>query len=273
VRNNLPQQPNPVLQAILSKARKTNPTITERAVRYRIEDYRRKSTIVSKRLATNAYAFSEMDIDVQKLLNSAELHELQEWLKTRPQQVIREVRTVKKTERRQPANIRKKVVQTLGLPQNLSKEAQRMAETYPDMYLYENLVRHTVMTVLEKKHGKQWWVEPNVVSRAIRDTVEDRKKLEDEERWHSKRGSHEIFYTDFGDLRNIILTNINLFKPVFGDLEINADMKRLELSRNIIAHDNPLPPREVQRIRMALEDLQRQLDIYVDGPSRRIDSI
>jgi hypothetical protein len=264
VRNNLPQQPNPVLQAILSKARKTNPTITERAVRYRIEHYRRKSKIVSKRLATNVYAFSEMDIDVQKLLNSAELHELQEWLKARPQQVMQEVKTVKKTKRRQPVSIRKKVVQTLGLTSNLSREAQRMAETYPDMYLYENLVRHTVMTVLEKKHGKQWWIQPNVVSKTIRDTVEDRRKFEDEKRWHSRRGSHEIFYTNFGDLRTIILNNIKLFKPVLGDLEINADMKRLELSRNIIAHNNPLPPREIQRIKMALEDLQKQLGIYVE---------
>jgi len=39
-------------------------------------------------------------------------------------------------------------------------------------------------------------------------------------------------------------------------------MKQLELSRNIIAHNNPLPPREVERIKMYLEDLKRQLNIY-----------
>jgi len=263
VRKNLPRT-NPVLQAILSKARKANPTITERAIRYRIERYRKKSNIVSKELATNVYAYSEMNINVQKMLDPAELDELQEWLKARPQQVIQEIRTAKKTERKQLMSVRKKVVQTLGLPLNLAKETQRMADVYPDMYLYENLVRHTVMTVLEKQYGKDWWVEPNVVSQKIRERVEGRKKLEGENRWHSRRGNHNIFYTDFGDLNNIISNNINHFKPVLGDLEIGADLRRLELSRNIIAHNNPLPPREVQRIKMALEDLRKQLGIFAE---------
>lgn len=263
MRENLPRT-NPVLQAILNKARKTNPKITERAIRYRIERYRKKSNIVSKELATNVYAYSEMNIDVQKVLKPTELDELQEWLKARLQQVIQEIRTIKKTERKQPVSIRKKVVQTLGLPLNLSKEAQRIADVYPDMYHYENLVRHTVITVLEKQYKNDWWNQPNVVSKPIKEKVEDRKKLEGRKRWHSKRGSHEIFYTDFGDLNDIILTNVNLFKPVFGDLEIGADLRRLELSRNIIAHNNPLPPREVQRIKMALEDLKKQLGIYVE---------
>ena len=261
MRKNLPRT-NPVFQAILNKARKANPRITERAVHYRITGFAKQSGIVSRRLATNVYAYSEMGINVQRILDPTELNELQEWLKARPQQVTQEIRPIKKTERKQQLSIGKKVVQTFGLPLNLSREAQRMADAYPDMYFYENLVRHTAMTILEKQHGKDWWNKPNVVSKQIKERVEGRKKLEGENRWHSRRGNHNIFYTNFGDLHNIISNNINHFKPVLGDLEIGADLRRLELSRNIIAHNNPLPPKEVLRTKMALEDLQKQLGIY-----------
>lgn len=255
---------NPVFQGILNKVRKTEPTITERAIRYRIENFGKKSRIVSRKLATNAYAYLEMDIDVQKILpKKAELDELQEWLRARPQEFAPEIGTPKQTRKKPLLSIRKKIVQTLGLPPNLSREISRMADAYPDMYYYENLVRHTVMSVLEKKYGSGWWNQPKVVSNQIKKKVEERKKLEGRRRWHSRRKSYEIFYTDFGDLNDIIQTNINLFKPVLGDLEIEADMRRLEFSRNIIAHNNPLPPREVQRIKMALEDLRKQLGIYV----------
>jgi hypothetical protein len=93
--------------------------------------------------------------------------------------------------------------------------------------------------------------------------VEKRKRQEKENRWHSKRGVHEIFYTNFGDLSRIVATNIKEFKKVFGDLQIEAEMKKLELSRNIIAHNNPLPPKETKRIEISLDDLRKQLDAYV----------
>jgi hypothetical protein len=138
-----------------------------------------------------------------------------------------------------------------------------MSKAYPDMYLFENLVRHAVMTVLEKKYSKDWWNVPNVVSNEIKRDVEKRKRQEKENRWHSKRGVHEIFYTNFSDLSRIVATNIKEFKKVFGDLQIEAEMKKLELSRNIIAHNNPLPPKETKRIEISLDDLRKQLDAYV----------
>ena len=254
---------NEIFQTIWNRAKETKSSITKRAIYLRIEAVRKRfKKSISLRMAANILA-AEMDIDVYKLLkDKEELKELRDLLRATPPQVITETRKEKKREKEKPIIIGKKIVETFGLPRHLGKEAERMAEVYPAIYVFENTVRHVVMTVLEKKYGKNWWNEPNVVSKTIKRNVEGRKHKEGKNRWHSKRGSHEIFYTNFGNLSAIISTNHNEFKEVFGELQIEAEMKQLELSRNIIAHNNPLPLREVKRIKMYSEDLQRQLNIY-----------
>ncbi|MGA2767932.1 MAG: Swt1 family HEPN domain-containing protein [Candidatus Bathyarchaeia archaeon] len=252
---------NKVFQAICKKTWKTEPKTPRDTIYHRIAAFKRKSNIASKKLSEIVYAYEVMRIAVQKLdISKEELEELQEWLSKKPQQQkdIRQERKIIVTNK-----IRKKVVDAFGLPSNIWNEASRMAKAYPDMYLFENLVRHAVMTVLEKKYQKDWWNVPNVASNEIKRDVEKRKRQEKENRWHSKRGVHEIFYTNFGDLSRIVATNIKEFKKVFGDLQIEAEMKKLELSRNIIAHNNPLPPKETKRIEISLDDLRKQLDAYV----------
>jgi hypothetical protein len=137
-----------------------------------------------------------------------------------------------------------------------------MADIYPDVYIFENLVRHIVVSELEKKHGKNWWIAPNVIPSQIVKKVADRKTKEGANRWHSERGSHEIFYSDFGDLSAIISVNWNEFKVIFPSLRwIQTRLEETELSRNIIAHNNPLPKKESDRIKMFLDDLKRQVNI------------
>ena len=119
-------------------------------------------------------------------------------------------------------------------------------------------------SVLAHSFGEKWWSQPEVVSNDIKREVERRKALEGANRWHYKRGSHEIFYTDFGDLSLIIGNNWKEFKPLFPSLRwIQAKLEEVELSRNIVAHNNPLPKREFDRIDMVLGDLQKQLDTYI----------
>jgi len=84
-------------------------------------------------------------------------------------------------------------------------------------------------------------------------------------KWHSERGGHEIFYTDFGDLSSIISRNWEEFKSLFPNPQwIQAKLEDTELSRNIIAHNNPLPTREFDRIELFLDDLRKQLNIYTE---------
>jgi hypothetical protein len=110
----------------------------------------------------------------------------------------------------------------------------------------------------------KWWDEVNVVPAEVKKKVKNRQKQEGKNRWHYKRGSHEIFYTDFGDLSSIISNNWKEFESLFPNLRwIQAKLEEVEQSRNIIAHNNPLPKREFNRIDIIFEDLRKQLADYI----------
>ena len=253
---------NRVLKAICEKTRKKEGKITDRAIRYRIDDYQKKSNIVSRKLAENSYAYEVMHIAVDKLISPQELRELQDWLSRksqRPIQVFKQRRKQVKVRK-----IHKKVTDAFCLPPKLAKEANDMADVYPDIYVLENLVRHVIMTVLESKHGSDWWKNRNVVSKKIAEEVDKRMRFERKNRWVAKRGSHEIFYTMFRELSRIIASNPKEFRPIFADMEIEAELRKLEPSRNIIAHNNPLPPKEIVRIKTCLDDLRKQMKNYAE---------
>lgn len=216
-------------------------------------------------MAANILA-AEMGIDVHRILRSniSEIKELQKLIGAMPKSIIQENRKSKKTEKEQQILIEKRIIETFGLPKNLSNEAKRMADVYPKLYVLENLIRYVVKSILENKLGTKWWDESNIVSVDVKRKVKNRKKKEGKNRWHYRRGSHEIFYTDFGDLSSIIANNWKEFESLFPNLRwIQAKLEEVELSRNIIAHNNPLPKREIARIDMIFEDLKKQLSDYI----------
>ena len=253
---------NKVFKAICDRTKKKEGKITDRAIRYRIEDYQRESSIATRRLAENAYAYEKMHFAVEKLISPEELRELQDWLSRKTQQTTQVVKQERKHVK--VREIHKKVIDAFSLPPTLVKEANDMADVYPDIYVLENLVRHVMMTVLENKYSNEWWKNRNVVSGSIAEKVQERMSFEGKNRWVAKRGTHEIFYTMFGELSRIIASNPKEFKPIFADMEIEAELRKLEPLRNIIAHHNPLPPKEINRIKMCLDDLQRQLKSYTE---------
>jgi hypothetical protein len=217
-------------------------------------------------MAANVLA-SRMKIDVHRILkkNEDELRDLRELLKPAPSMTVAVPAREKRNDKEQIISIGKKIIDTFGLPQNLANEADRMSEIYPMMFVLENLMRYVVMSVLTEAYKDDWWNQPNVVSNDIKRDVERRKTQEGANRWHYERGSHEIFYTNFGDLSSIISSNWSHFKPLFNKLGwIQAKLEEVELSRNIIAHNNPLPKREFDRIELCLGDLKRQLNDYIE---------
>jgi len=213
-----------IFEAIWKKAKETNPSIGRMAIYKRVEAVRRKfKNTISSKMAANILA-AEIGLDVYRLLtDKEELKELRNLLRTTPPQVIVETKKVSKKDEEKLVSVSRKIAETLGLPRNLAREAERMADVYPTLYVFENLVRHTVKTVLEKEYGDNWWNLPSVVSSKVKNKVERRKLKEGKNRWHSRRGSHEIFYTDFGDLNAIISINHDKFNEVFEDLEIELN--------------------------------------------------
>lgn len=128
---------------------------------------------------------------------------------------------------------------------------------YLAFFCLENAVRELIVERMLQQHGSDWWTK---VPRGIADKVASRREKEGNNRWHSRRGAEEIYYTDFGDLALIIQNAWVDFSDLFPDVAwITSRLKDLELSRNVIAHNNLLDKLEVDRIRMYLSDWLRQV--------------
>ena len=133
------------------------------------------------------------------------------------------------------------------------KDAQKMANLYPKYYVLENSIRIVIMRILEKSHGVQWW--QTRVKKSVRLTVADRMAREAEKPWHGKRGKHEIFYSNFGDLKSIITNNWSAFQDLFpSQAWITQKLEELEHPRNVMAHHNPVNSQDFKRIELYFDD-------------------
>lgn len=138
------------------------------------------------------------------------------------------------------------------------RSALQALPAYLAFFCLENSARELVSERMAENHGVDWWAAK--VSSAIRTKVDARRTKEGQHRWHAARGASEIFYTDFGDLKDIIQSNWVDFSDLFPDQNwVISRLTELEASRNIIAHTNVLDDRELLRLRLYLQDWSRQV--------------
>jgi hypothetical protein len=135
--------------------------------------------------------------------------------------------------------------------------AMKAMPAYLAFFCIENAVRQLVTERLTEKFGSAWW--ETCATGAMRTQVQERKTKEGKNRWHIERAAHEINYTNFGDLRNLIVNKWPEFEDLFPDQNwITSRLDELEASRNIIAHSNILDDREMTRLSLYLQDWIRQ---------------
>lgn len=143
-----------------------------------------------------------------------------------------------------------------SLTQKHIADAQKMAEVYPVLYVFENSVREFVDGHLTKAYGANWWDEPKLVPKDVRDTVEHVRKAEAINRAHTSRNARPIYYTMLGDLVNIVVSekgNKVFKKPMFPRATWFPELvQSAEVTRNIFAHMNPLQKRDIRRLEDAL---------------------
>ncbi len=139
------------------------------------------------------------------------------------------------------------------LSTSVARDAQEMAKIYPIYYVIENSIRIVITRVLEKKYGMQWW--DTRAPRPVQQRVAERKNSEAKKPWHGKRGAHEIFYSDFGDLRVIIEKNWSDFSSLFPSRQwITQRLDELEHPRNVLAHHNPVNKNDRKRVELYFHD-------------------
>ena len=81
---------------------------------------------------------------------------------------------------------------------DIRERAMGALPAYLAFFCIENAVRELVNERMTQQHGSGWWEQH--VAKAIKDRVQTRRQKEGENRWHARRGDHELSYTDFGDL-------------------------------------------------------------------------
>jgi len=150
------------------------------------------------------------------------------------------------------------------LPRKLVEEASRMAGIYPVVYIFENSVRNLVSNVMTRKYGDKWW--DVKITGKMKETVRGRIEKDERNRWHGRRGAHPIFYTDIGDLKSIITANWADFQAIFPNQQwVSGKIEEIEMSRNVIAHNNPLEDRDVTRLEIYLQDWIMQISRWTEG--------
>ncbi|MGA2972603.1 MAG: DUF2240 family protein [Candidatus Bathyarchaeia archaeon] len=155
-----------------------------------------------------------------------------------------------------------KIVDPL-LPKKFVTDATKMAGVYPVVYIFENSVRNLISNVMNSKYEDKWW--DARVGPKIREKVKGRIDNEDKNRWHGRRGAHPIFYTDIDELKSIITTNWSNFEDIFPNLQwVTGKIDEIEMSRNIIAHNNPLEDRDIVRLKLNLEDWLKQIASWTE---------
>lgn len=253
----------PIINKKILEAIQKHPSmkgVSKRTIYQKIAETRTQiGTWHSRRTAAAYFASTTLGIDVYRILRD-NLEQLEELREIGAPSSITQTRVIKEIRESPPITVDEKMIKTFLLPSNLAVQAKKMSSIYPYFYVFENLLRYVIISVLKKKHGKNWW-NVSIINKDMRAQVEDRKKAEGKYRWVGKsRGSHEIFYTDLGDLGLIINSNYDDFKEFFPSLTwVKSRVDDVEKSRNILAHNNPLPNNEMKRIRIYLQDLLNQL--------------
>ena len=144
------------------------------------------------------------------------------------------------------------------LGKQILAEAREMTTTYAELYVFENSAREIINRVLSKKLGPDWW--DTGVKKGVRDKVQGRINTEDRNAWHGRRGSHPIYYSDISDLQSIIQRHWEHFEDIFQDQNwVIARLNEISLSRNVVAHHNPLQNKDRQRLSIYLKDWHDQI--------------
>lgn len=247
-----------ILEALKNKLGISYASIYER-----IKKVKQSRGFTISREQAAALLASENGIDISKFLSQGELYELQ---KLQSQQPV----VIKKVESRK-APPQPKVVQLASglqvqeplLSNKIISESKEMSNIYPIIYIFENSVRNFISSVLAARYGDNWW--DTKISPKIQRKVEGRMDKEDANRWHGRRGVTPIFYTDINDLLSIIRDNWNDFVGLFpSQVWIESRINDIEMSRNIIAHNNPLDKHDIQRIKVYFEDWLKLLKAVKD---------
>jgi len=140
----------------------------------------------------------------------------------------------------------------------LRVEAAQMGEHYELFYCLEKSIRKLVAETLATGHGENWW--ETCVPEKIR--VGGKEKMQYEvDSGVTLRSDHEIDFTTFGELGEIVRNNWQSFDTFFSSQKaFTKIMTSLNMLRGPIAHCCPLAEDEVVRLQLTVRDWFRLME-------------
>jgi len=147
------------------------------------------------------------------------------------------------------------------LPEDIKDKGKEMSEVYTYLYCVENSLRLFIEKNFLLKIGNQYWSEI-MIPNAVKKSIKIRKDLEGKNQWIGIRGNSELFYLDFKELSNIIISNWDVFKEYFPDQHwLNVKIEELGNCRNLIAHNSYISALERDVIRLNYNQIIKQINI------------
>ncbi|MHB8086705.1 MAG: Swt1 family HEPN domain-containing protein [Anaerolineaceae bacterium] len=149
--------------------------------------------------------------------------------------------------------------------QEVNNDAEKMAEIYTLLYVFENSLRKLVITVMSDSYGIDWW-DTISTPKALKMKNGANFRIADEKRnsWHGKRGTHPIYYTDLSDFYDFIDEYWPKFKVYFPTKNwLGTRLEEISRSRNTIDHHNTLSNRDINRLQIYFEDWFNQLSSII----------
>lgn len=144
------------------------------------------------------------------------------------------------------------------IPESIRSGSLQMQRWYRMLFVFENLIRDFIGTRFVEVDGENWF--DGRASADMKKKLEDRKKKEENNQWHSGRNKHPIYYLDFADLGLLITNHWSVFKDLIDNQAwIVSRIQDAERTRNVIAHTNLLTAEEGSRLEMYLRDFIRQI--------------
>ena len=133
-----------------------------------------------------------------------------------------------------------------------------MAKHYEVFYCLEKNIRKLISETLESACGENWWA--TCVPQPVKDNVKSNIQREIDN-GISLRSEHEIDFTTFGELGEIVRNNWERFDAMFtSEKAFSKIMTSLNMLRNPIAHCCPMAEDEVTRLQLTLRDWFRLME-------------
>lgn len=134
----------------------------------------------------------------------------------------------------------------------LKAEAAQMMEYYQMFYCLEKSIRALISSTMQKQYGSNWYEK---LDYKTKQNIERNLDFEFQTP-HAKRSEEKIDYTTFGDLKNIILNNWEIFEQHFSRSKfvVGDVLNKLNRIRGPIAHCTQLSEKEKTRFYLHLDD-------------------